>query len=83
MTNNNLNPNLRGQELVLEFIEETKASCGNEVVDKLVMQIFEEYHCPPADLKISDEQANKLIDRLYWIACEQDLKTAMLPMTSR
>ena len=74
MISNNVETVLDGKELVLEFLEESRSNCTRAVFERLLKHIDEVFACQPDKLIISDDIAIILIEKLYAIACEEELK---------
>jgi hypothetical protein len=76
-----------GGGLVTEFFAEVKMSLlpseYDSIHQKMLQCVKARFGCDVEALRITDEEANKLIEELYVIACERDLKVARMPFNSK
>ena len=72
-----------GSELVVEFLYDENSRFAPGVLDRMLKCIFDTYHCSPKDLKITDAEANILVEKLDLIASHKELEIATMPFASR
>ncbi len=72
-----------GSDLVVEFLYDENSRFAPGVLDRMLQCILNTYHCSPEDLKITDAEANILVEKLYLIASHKEVEIANMPFASR
>jgi len=74
------NTDRNGRDLVVEFLCDENSRFAPGVPARMLKYISETYHCLPEQLDITDIEADDLItNKLYPIACQDDLEIAKMP----